>query len=333
MSSVDVIVPCYKYGHYLPQCIKSIVDQPEVDVRILIIDDASPDNSGEVAASLAGSDSRIEYRQHAYNQGHIDTYNEGIEWLRSDYMLLISADDSLAPGALSRSAQILDTHPTIGLTFGKEVTFTRIPPNTNAQQFTERNWEFIKGLDFIENLCRTSGNPVSTPSAIVRTSIQKAVGGYKHTLPHSGDMEMWLRVAARADVAFIQSVQAFKRVHQSNMTHKHNAPHIGDFAERIEAFRSFFFECEHLLPDGARLRELAYRELGIKAMWAASSAFDHRDRPACDNMLEMALKLHPDIVNERNWKRLHWKLRLGPKLWSILFPASTLVKRLRSPRS
>ena len=108
MSSVDVIVPCYRYGHFLRGCVESALAQTGADVRVLIIDDASPDNTAEVATELAKEDSRVSFFRHAVNKGHIATYNEGIEWVSGDYMLLLSADDYLLPGALARAAELMD---------------------------------------------------------------------------------------------------------------------------------------------------------------------------------------------------------------------------------
>ena len=57
MSSVSVVIPCYKYGHYLEEAVSSVLDdQDGVDVRVLIIDDASPDDSAEVASKIAARD-------------------------------------------------------------------------------------------------------------------------------------------------------------------------------------------------------------------------------------------------------------------------------------
>ena len=53
MNSVDVIVPCYRYGRFLRECVESVLTQKGVDVRVLIIDDASPDNSGDVGTELS----------------------------------------------------------------------------------------------------------------------------------------------------------------------------------------------------------------------------------------------------------------------------------------
>src|SRR5207253_8052097 len=90
-------------------------------VRVLIIDDASPDNTAEVAAELVREDPRVSFIRHIENKGHINTYNEGIEWASADYMLLLSADDYLLPGALSRATGLMEAHPEVGFTFGKAI--------------------------------------------------------------------------------------------------------------------------------------------------------------------------------------------------------------------
>lgn len=89
MSSVDVIVPCYRYGHFLRQCVESVLNQSMRNVRVLIIDDTSPDNTAEVAAELAKEDPRVTFVRHSVNKGHIATYNEGIDWASSEYMLIL----------------------------------------------------------------------------------------------------------------------------------------------------------------------------------------------------------------------------------------------------
>ena len=90
MSSVSVVIPCYRYGHFLEQAVSSVLDdQPGVDVRVLIIDDASPDDSGELAEKIAAGDPRIDVVVHATNKGNIATFNEGLlEWADGDYTLL-----------------------------------------------------------------------------------------------------------------------------------------------------------------------------------------------------------------------------------------------------
>src|SRR4051794_33278755 len=120
MSRVDVIVPCYKYAHFLRECVESVLNQP-VDVRVLILDDASPDDTPGVAAGLIARDRRVEYRRHEVNRGHIATYNEGIDWASGEYMLLLSADDLVTPGAFGRAVRLMDEHRDVGLTYGRAI--------------------------------------------------------------------------------------------------------------------------------------------------------------------------------------------------------------------
>src|SRR5436190_15792241 len=135
MASVDVFVPCYNYARYLRECVESVLSQEGVDVRVLILDDCSTDNSEEVGLELAAADPRVEYRRHAVNRGHTTTYNEGLDWVSGDCCLLLSADDVLAPGAFARAAAVMRAHPEVGLVYGQAITTADpsahpIPPNS-----------------------------------------------------------------------------------------------------------------------------------------------------------------------------------------------------------
>ena len=148
MSRFDIIIPCYNYGNYLRECVESVLDQSHQDLRVLIIDDASPDHTAEVAADLAARDPRVEFRRHAVNQGHIATYNEGLEWTTGDYTLLLSADDLLVPGALLRASRLLDAHPEVGFVYGKALGFgTGKPRPSFRTESGECAWRIVPGYE------------------------------------------------------------------------------------------------------------------------------------------------------------------------------------------
>src|SRR5690348_14990448 len=115
--SVTVVIPCYNYGRYLSTAVKSVLDQPGVDVEAIVIDDASTDESSEVVRALAASDPRVRAILHRRNCGHIATYNEGLEQATGDYVVLLSADDALPVGSLARATALLETHPSVGLVY------------------------------------------------------------------------------------------------------------------------------------------------------------------------------------------------------------------------
>jgi glycosyltransferase involved in cell wall biosynthesis len=328
MSRIDVIIPCYNYGRYLRDCVRSVLGQERVDVRVLIIDDASPDGSGAVAEELARKDVRVQARRHAVNCRHIATYNEGLDWAEGDYLLLLSADDLLTPGALRRAAQVLDAHPEVGLAYGRQIIFSSdAPPPVTDPAATESGPRILRGSEFLEWCCRTGQNPVPTPTAVVRTALQKRVGGYRADLPHTADMELWLRVAAHAAVAVIDADQAYKRTHAGNMQHQYLGSWLGDVPHRHAAFEALFRDHGGRIAGADRLRTRTARALAEEAFWSASKAFDRGDVTACQQCLKYALGLDPGLRNGRPWARLKWKRRLSPRLWGAVRPVLEWLRR------
>ena len=118
MSHVDVMVVCYNYGRFLRACVESVLAQSHTNLRVVIVDDASTDDTPAICAELMSKDPRVEVVRHATNRGHIRTYNECIDLAHDDYMLLLSADDYLLPGALARAVAVLDAEPHVGLVHG-----------------------------------------------------------------------------------------------------------------------------------------------------------------------------------------------------------------------
>lgn len=265
MARVDIVIPCYNYGHFLEACVHSVLDQSLREVRVLIIDDASSDDSPEIARKLAASDSRVSVSLHKQNQGHINTYNEGIAWAQSDYFALLSADDLFVPGCLDRAAQIMDANPDVVFAHGDAFVWQ---DNSPLPEFdAQPNWTWVR-QDLVTEMCTLGANVVFTPTAIGRTSVQKAVGGYRAALPHSADMEMWLRFGAQGSVARIDAVQAVYRKHSTNMSDAYFGEDWGDYWHRKATFDLFFGEFGDRMSDRRGLQSLATQAL-------AGQAFDN----------------------------------------------------------
>jgi glycosyltransferase involved in cell wall biosynthesis len=322
MSRVDVIVPCYKYGHFLRECVGSALAQEKVNVRVLIIDDASPDGSAEVGGQLAAEDPRVELRRHTVNRGHISTYNEGLEWASGDYLLLLSADDVLTPGAFARATQLMEAQPELGLTFGRAIT-TDKPDFRNHPGVRDYHHRILSGTEFWRISCTEGCNVVSTPTAVCRTNLQKRIGGYRHELPHTGDLEMWMRFAAEAPVGVLDAEQAFYRVHGKNM-HKDTFPQrMTVLQQHLQAFENLFREYGDRFENRDELHRMAMKALAIGAVRTAGKQLERGDIESCERLLQEAKRIHPAIPHEREWSRLRYKQMLGPRL-------SPFVRRLLS---
>ena len=82
---ISFVVPCYNYARFLPDCLNSILHQEgDFDFEIIIIDDASTDNTADVIRSFA--DPRIRVITHVLNKGHAKTIEEGLRETRGRYV-------------------------------------------------------------------------------------------------------------------------------------------------------------------------------------------------------------------------------------------------------
>lgn len=273
MAGVDVVVPCYNYGRYLRDCVDSILSQDLEDIRVLIIDNASSDDSAVVARQIAKEDPRIEVVIHDSNLGPQASYNEGIDWARAKYFLILDADDLLTPNCLKHAIAILEDQPDVVFAHGEELQLTfpaGVVPKT-VQPQPEPGWSISSGLEVIEHLARFPVNHVDAPTVVRRTSAQKKAGYYRTELPYTDDLELWLRLAMLGDVAETKRVQAVRRLHARRASVEYQSAQEKDFVERKAAFDSFFTKEARQLPNASYLQGLIHRRLAHHAYWSALS--------------------------------------------------------------
>jgi hypothetical protein len=187
--------------------------------------------------------------------------------------MLLSADDVVTPGALTRSAALLQAHPEVGMVYGFSRRFTDTPPPARA---TLRSWTIWDGPEWVEKVCRTVSNPIYTPEVLMRTSVMHELVGYDPRLPHAADFLLWLRAGTRAGIGRVNGVdQAFYRVHGANMHVEQYSGAVLDIQERHRALETLFKEDGHLLPDATALREQSLRALAREALVLAVQPYEH----------------------------------------------------------
>ena len=332
-STVDVVIPCYNYARYLRGCVNSVLLQSELNVRVLVIDDASSDDTPLVGEELAASHSAVHFRCHEQNKGHIATYNEGLlEWSTADYVVLLSADDMLAPGSLSRAVRVMEKDRSIGLVYGRAIHFRDEGelPSVKSDRIMHACW---RGTEWLQLRCRAGYNVITSPEVVVRGSIQRQVGGYNPDLPHAGDLEMWLRIAAVSNIAYIRRVpQAFYRVHSDSMMRTTFRGSFVDLRQRKAAFDSFFSHCRYSSEELSLLQNSAYRSLAREALWDACRAYDRNDQSLShvEELEDFAFKACPQTASLPEYGALRRRRRLGPILCNRtqIFAAPALARKV-----
>jgi glycosyltransferase involved in cell wall biosynthesis len=333
-NTVSVIVPSYNYGRFLKDCVESILSQTEVNLRVLIIDDASADDSVEVASALAAADSRVELRVHPFNRGHIDTYNEGLSWASGAYTVLLDSDDMLTRGSLRRSCDLLDAHPEVGVVYGriKEFHGNNQPGRVTITQPTWRIWQ---GREWFEGRCHLTENCVRQPSVVMRTSLLKKVGGFRPELPHTADMEMWLRLSLYSDVGYIGGThQGLYRIHSAGMHRSQFGTVLADLKQVAAAFEGLFRDHRDRIPDCVRLEKSVRETLARRALDAACRIYDsgRSDPTQVAGLEELALGTCDSAQALKEWDHLRWRRRIGPLGCLALRPFLLLTTASRSWR-
>src|SRR5258708_139018 len=112
---VSFVIPCYNYGRFVNQAVDSLLNQTFAAIEVIVIDDASPDDTPEAVKRYA-ADPRVRLVRHAQNCGHIATYNEGIAMSRGEFVGLMAADDyCVRPDAVARQVTMFDANADLGV--------------------------------------------------------------------------------------------------------------------------------------------------------------------------------------------------------------------------
>ena len=128
-QTVSVIVPVYNCKDYLPKCIKSILNQTYPQIQLVLVDDGSSDESGEICDAFAAKDSRIQVI-HQKNQGVSAARNAGLDAASGEYLLFVDSDDHIAADTIETSVNGFVDDTIDVVIFG----VTKIQGKGNSQQ-------------------------------------------------------------------------------------------------------------------------------------------------------------------------------------------------------
>ncbi len=187
MPTVSVIIPAYNRANVLDRAVTSVLNQNYQDFEIIVVDDASSDNTQEIVDGL--NDKRIKYIRHDKNSGEAAARNTGIEAAAGKYIASQDSDDEWLPGKLERQVILLESSPReVGVAY---TGFWRVEGNAKVYFPPERIDR--KEGDVHRELLR--GNFVGTPTTVVKKECFQKMGGFDERLRHLVDWEMWIRIS------------------------------------------------------------------------------------------------------------------------------------------
>ena len=213
---VSFVVPCYRLGHFLGECLDSVLAQTFNDFEVVVMDDCSPDNTPDVTRSYR--DPRIRHVRNEVNLGHLKNYNKGISLCQSDYIWLVSADDVLCKShVLQQYVDIMDCSPNAAYVFcaGVEIGAAGSIRPARYTEIYRRNG-IIDGVDLFSRLLY--GNDILASAGMVRKTVYQRFGMFPNDLPYAGDWYLWCLFAMHHDVAYLAEPMVGYRIHGDSMS-------------------------------------------------------------------------------------------------------------------
>ena len=215
MPSVSICIPTYNHGRYIEEALRSAQAQAYEDLEILVLDNASQDDTAAIVGRIASRDSRIRYMRHRENIGLAGNLTACIEFARGRYIKPLCADDSLEPDCVSVLARELDENPTVALVgCARTVTDANLSPLRvcRARAAPER----IPGAEMIAE-CFFFGNRIGEPTAVMFRRAE-ASRGFNPTYTTLVDLEMWFHLLGLGDFAAVPQALCKFRSHAEQGT-------------------------------------------------------------------------------------------------------------------
>jgi len=207
---VSFVVRSCNYGRYLPDCLDGIFAQEgDYAFEVIVVDDASSDNSIEVLRRY--HDPRLRTILHEHNEGHVQTFNDGVAAARGEFIARIDCDDRYRPDMLRTLLPKFD-QPEIGFVYGDAAIMNSAGELTSPSCDRLHNGADFKGNELLQLLRE---NFICAPTGIARR--QACLDAMP--IPANLACDDWyfnLMMARRHDFYYVNHVVADYRVHPGN---------------------------------------------------------------------------------------------------------------------
>jgi glycosyltransferase involved in cell wall biosynthesis len=252
---ISIVLPTYNGSSYLRESVESCLTQTYGNLELIIVDDASTDETSAMCRHLVSKDQRIRLVRHDTNRKLPAALNTGFSLARGEFLTWTSDDNCYKPQALEVMAEFLSGHSDVGIVYCGYETIDEngfITGNVSARKPQNLVSENIVG-----------------PCFLYRRQVQELLEGYDTTIFLAEDFDFWLRASVHFKMAPMLESPYLYRKHSASLSHLHRRQI--DLSHRIALRRS--------LPDmlwlSPRMQAIGWLNLAAYA-WSAKDLKDFR---------------------------------------------------------
>jgi len=236
------MIPTYNRKDFLRECVES-VRTTTVECEIVVLDNASSDETPQMMETLMQTDPRIRYIRNEYNIGATANYNKAMKIARGKYLCLLGDDDAVLPGNFEKKIALLEAHPQVGLVYSQALRI-----NGNGEVEDTILWPGILRYSYIggrtEWLDLLPACYISLQSVVFRRELYQRHGGMSDEDNQwaGNDWDMLLRFCSDTETAFIAEPLVCVRYHAESNTEVVGR-RAGMFAEgRLKLWRKWLVD-------------------------------------------------------------------------------------------
>jgi glycosyltransferase involved in cell wall biosynthesis len=290
---VSVVITTYNLGWCIEETLQSVLNQTYRNLEIIVVDDASTDDTQERVAPFKD---RIKYIRHASNQGLLrnaeggPARNSGVRAAAGDYIAMLDGDDLWEPDKIAVQVEVARQFPHAGLVVTNGVSFNHedgqivrrtLLLDSNDLFFSTLPDDATVVADLYYQLLH--GCVIDTPSQVmIARRVFETVGLFSEC--RCDDYEFYVRASAAFDIAVVNVPLVRYRQHHANLSGSSDAQFFRFVQPNVDIWR------RHLLSCRPEARGIIHRQIHRALATAAQRAGRHSDRTWATEYLKVLLR-------------------------------------------
>jgi glycosyltransferase involved in cell wall biosynthesis len=208
MTTVTVVMPTHNRRHLLRAALRTVLDQRDVEVDVVVVDEGSVDGTAAAVARL--DDPRVRLLRHVVPRGLPAARNAGLAVARGTWTAFCDDDDLWAPDKLARQLRATQRSRAVWCCTG----VVQVDPDLRVV-----GWERAPSTGIDRRLLgRRNAVPGGGSGVLVRTDVVRAAGGFDESLRAAEDWDLWIRLAAIGPPAVVDEPLVAYRIWSSTMS-------------------------------------------------------------------------------------------------------------------
>ncbi|WP_338792482.1 glycosyltransferase [Bernardetia sp. MNP-M8] len=283
---VSIICLCYNHSNFIEEALYSIFNQTYKNWELIIVNDASTDNSKEIIDKIVKNNplQNLQTIHLEHNKGNCAAFNEGFRISKGRYIIDLAADDKFEIDKLEKQVKILESADTqTGVCF-TNATLINEEVDENSNKLGNYYFDWYKKLPkdgFIFKELIRAGGMICSPTMLIKREVLEELGGYDESLSYE-DYDFWVRSSRKWKYIFLNENLTFYR--KTNHSHsstfkKKNNPHL---YSTFKVCQKGFYLCRN---------KEEYKSLSISVLYHFKESLKYKNYKAAKGFFWLLSKL------------------------------------------